>query len=217
MAIQKTLKLVKDTNGDVILYTTADQFIASFNAAQTIVKEAGDLNRFKIVSDPNDAGFVLDYRTIDSALCIPVIIENGINDFLIELSKKFFFLTKTQLGNLNTPIAFLELRLKSKGSNLCIPNTGSGLEAGDIVEGFKDANFYWESALYKGGDILDRNNCTPISEYKMDYVCGVPVAPTIFPFKWIGSEPLCLTETIAIPPTTYAFKWIGSQPSCVTQ
>lgn len=101
MAIQKTLKLVKDANGDVFLYTTADQFIASFNPSQTIVKEAGDLNRFKIVINPNEAGFPLDYRTIDPALCIPVIIENGINDFLIELSKKFFFLTKTQLGDNN--------------------------------------------------------------------------------------------------------------------
>ena len=182
MAIQKQLKFVKETNGDVILYTLTGQLIASFNEAQTILREAGDLNRFRIVTEINDPGFLFDYRFIDSLSCFPMIIENGINEFLIELSKKFFSGAKAQSGNLNLPIAFLELRLKSKGSNLCIPNKGSGIEIGDLVEGFKDANIYWESAMYKGGYKEDRNNYTPILEHKMDYYCGTaPVVPPVVP------------------------------------
>ena len=180
MAIQKQLKFVKETNGDVILYTLSGQLIASFNEAQTILREAGDLNRFRIVTEINDPGFLFDYRFIDSLSCFPMIIENGINEFLIELSKKFFSGAKAQSGNLNLPIAFLELRLKSKGSNLCIPNKGSGIEIGDLVEGFKDANIYWESAMYKGGYKEDRNNYTPVLEHKMDYYCGTaPVVPPV--------------------------------------
>lgn len=93
MAIQKVLKFVKEANGNVMLYNKLNNLlIASFNSAENIVRQTGDPYRFKIAANVNDIGFVLDYRSIDSLLCSPVIIEANINDFLIELSKKFFFL-----------------------------------------------------------------------------------------------------------------------------
>lgn len=95
MAIQKTLKFVKDANGDVFLYKMqSNTLLASFNPAQNVIRESGDDHRFKIAENVNDLGFVLDYRSIDSLSCSPIIVEANINDFLIELSKKFFFLDK---------------------------------------------------------------------------------------------------------------------------
>ena len=95
MAIQKALKFVKDINGDVLLYNTqSNLLIASFNPSQNIIRESSDNHRFKIAENVNDLGFVLDYRSIDSLSCSPVIVEANVNDFLIELSKKFFFLDK---------------------------------------------------------------------------------------------------------------------------
>jgi hypothetical protein len=55
-------------------------------------------------------------------------------------------------------IPFLDLRIIAEGSQDGIPNVDKALEYGDTVEGFKDANTYWKSAMYNGGDLEDREN-----------------------------------------------------------
>jgi hypothetical protein len=62
------------------------------------------------------------------------------------------------------PIAFMELRLKFKGEG----NTLTTLQAGDVVHGFKESGFLWGNAYYNGGDILDRNNYTPIEPTRLE-------------------------------------------------
>lgn len=97
MAIVKTLKLIKDEKGVVLLYSIQNNIlIASFEPSLNIVRERGNPNRFKISSSitADGEGFVLDYRSIDAALCFPIIVEANSNEFLIELSRKFFFLNK---------------------------------------------------------------------------------------------------------------------------
>lgn len=61
-----------------------------------------------------------------------------------------------------SPIQYLELRLKFKGSG----NTANTLQVGDIVHGFADANTIWTNAIYNGGDPNDRANYTPLYEPK---------------------------------------------------
>jgi hypothetical protein len=65
-----------------------------------------------------------------------------------------------------SPIQYLELRLKFKGVVGGTPNTGPGLQVGDIVHGFADANTIWTNARYEWGDINNRANYTPLYEPK---------------------------------------------------
>lgn len=159
MAIAKTLKFVKDATGIVLLYKIQDNaLVASFEPSLNIVKEVGEPNRFKISSSitADGDGFVLDYRTIDSAVCSPLIVEDGINDFLIELSKKFFFLNKKILAEnvegLSTLLAqtkiypYGELQVFKIAANL--DNTTQ--ESGDLCIGFVENQFI--NAPYLGGD-----------------------------------------------------------------
>jgi hypothetical protein len=69
-------------------------------------------------------------------------------------------------------ILFSNLAVVNKGVNNCIPNTGTGLEPGDIVSGWKDSNTYWIAAQYKGGDPEDRTNSyIPLQEVDMETYC----------------------------------------------
>ena len=54
--------------------------------------------------------------------------------------------------------------LMEKGSQDGVANTSANLEIGDLVQGFKDANTVWKSAIYNGGDPTDRENYTPLIE-----------------------------------------------------
>jgi hypothetical protein len=107
MAVAKTLKFSKKDNGIVLLQNTQDNsVVASFEPAMSLQRENGDNNRFRITSSTDDNGFLIDYRTIDCDLCVPVIVKADINEFLIALSRDFFFLDKkagstiTKAGNL---------------------------------------------------------------------------------------------------------------------
>ena len=81
------------------------------------------------------------------------------------------------IRNTNGGNSYLSLGLSDKGTNNCVPNVGPGLETGDIVRGWKDANTYWLAAIYDGGDPAERANYTPLQEIAMDYVCPVPSTP----------------------------------------
>jgi hypothetical protein len=83
-----------------------------------------------------------------------------------------------------TNFAFGELVLKAKGINNCVPNTGTllnigaivengKLETGDVVMGWKDLNVFWEAAQYNGGDVLDKANYTPMASVDMDTNCVI--------------------------------------------
>lgn len=92
---------------------------------------------------------------------------NGIKDKINEI-----------IGVVNptlSPITFLELRLKFKGDGNTLPT----LQAGDIVHGFADENTIWDSAVYEGGDVNDRNNYTVVSGAKPDPILFVAVATGI--------------------------------------
>jgi hypothetical protein len=72
------------------------------------------------------------------------------------------------------PIPFLKLELKAKGES----NELETLQIGDAVEGFKDANVYWDTAVYLGGNINDRDNYLPLVETLLGGIAGeFPDAP----------------------------------------
>lgn len=62
---------------------------------------------------------------------------------------------KNAVANAST-IPFLELRIIAEGSQGGVPNVAKALEISDTVEGFKNANTYWKSAIYNGGNPEDR-------------------------------------------------------------
>ncbi len=146
MAIEKILKFVKQDSGSVILQNVqTNAVIASFNPAQSVVRENEDPYRFKIVSgsSSDEEGFLLDYRTINVGLCTPAIVEANINDFLIELSKKFFFLAR---GG-HTPYVEGELLIFKRNGNQKLLE----LETNDLVYGVVEGIFI--KGIYLGGNI----------------------------------------------------------------
>ncbi len=83
-------------------------------------------------------------------------------------------------GRGNSPISFLELRLIAKGSHGGVPNIDlTTLEIGDFVEGMKDENTKWKSAMYNGGDPVNRANYTPIVEISLN--ASIPSVDTTTP------------------------------------
>ncbi|MFE3847139.1 hypothetical protein ACFX5D_04050 [Flavobacterium sp. LB3P45] len=158
MAIQKTLKFIKDSTGIVLLYNTQNNsLVASFNPAQSMVRENEDPYRFRIVSSLalDREGFLLDYRTINTVLCVPLIVEANINDFLAELSRKFFFLENKEK---HRPYAEGELCIFKRNGN---PNKLI-LEVNDFVMGMVEGIFIegtylgGNSALLVSFDIVER-------------------------------------------------------------
>lgn len=79
-------------------------------------------------------------------------------------------------GQNGFPIPFLDLKLVEKGSQNDIPNTNLNvLQIGDFVQGMKNSKTVWKSAMYNGGDPIDRNNYTPIVEIDLeDYLQPLP-------------------------------------------
>jgi hypothetical protein len=137
------VKFVKDGNGNVMLYKTQDNsLIASFSPDQNIVRDSSDANKFRIQSVASFGvnSFVLDYREVDCNLCEPIIVAENFNDFLIELSKKFFFLETTRIVPFGKRIVFK-----------IAPNTNnSRQESGDLVIGIVENEFI--NANYIGGN-----------------------------------------------------------------
>lgn len=165
MVQNESLKFVKKQNGNVLLLKIEDNsFIASFIPSLTIERDKDNANRFEVMSQ------YIDYRSIDFDACEPVIIAANFDEFLMELSEKFFFLNKKNCCN-----KFGRVTLKDKGVYNCVLNTGEGLEAGDIVSLWKDLDTYWEAAIYLGGDLLDNNNFEPLTTHNMGTTCSLPV------------------------------------------
>lgn len=61
---------------------------------------------------------------------------------------------------------YLQLKIISKGNPGGIPNVLHTLEVEDIVQGMKENGYFWNSAVYNGGDINDRNNFTELSGFQ---------------------------------------------------
>lgn len=158
-----SLKFIKQSNGNVLLLKKeTNHFIASFIPSLTIERDKDNLNRFEVMSQ------FIDYRSVDCDSCTPVIVADNFDEFLIELSEKFFFLNKKGCCN-----KFGRVTRKDKGINNCVLNTGDGLEAGDIVSLWPDLNTYWETAIYHGGDLNDNNNFEPLTIHNMGTNCPV--------------------------------------------
>lgn len=86
MAAENSLKFIKQSNGNVLLLKTDNnEFIASFIPSLTIERDKDNANRFEVMSQ------YIDYRSIDCDACSPVIVAANFDEFLIELSEKFFF------------------------------------------------------------------------------------------------------------------------------
>jgi hypothetical protein len=88
------VKFIKEASGNVSLRKIADNtIITSFNPAQNVVKDLSNINKFKIQNETSfkKSPFVLDYREIDGSVCEPIIYSSSVDDFLKELSEKFFF------------------------------------------------------------------------------------------------------------------------------
>jgi hypothetical protein len=99
---QRIIKLIKDTNGNVLLQKLDNTLIASLSPSQNVLRIPEAPNQFKIQSNASfgENPMILDYNQIDNKACVPVIEADNFNDFLIELSKKFFFTNnKTQSGS----------------------------------------------------------------------------------------------------------------------
>jgi len=111
------------------------------------------------------------------------IVVGGIN-----YSNKSYNFFEIKFGQ--NPIPYLTLELKAKGEG----NTLKTLQAGDIVEGFKDATTYWDAAIYMGGGISNRANYVPLVETLLGnnqgtFVdeTGAPInGTTVYPFDFKG-------------------------------
>ncbi|RKR11128.1 hypothetical protein C8C83_2825 [Flavobacterium sp. 90] len=89
----RIVKFVKDENGNVLLKKLDNTLISSFNPAQNLLRIPEAKNKFKVQSISSFANnnFILDYTEVNCDLCEPIIQAQNFNDFLIELSYKFFF------------------------------------------------------------------------------------------------------------------------------
>lgn len=89
MAAENSLKFIKQSNGNVLLLKKDNnEFIASFIPSSTIKRSKDNSNFFEVMTTS------LDYRSIDINECTPVMTASNCDEFLIELSEKFFFLNK---------------------------------------------------------------------------------------------------------------------------
>lgn len=88
------VKFVKDNKGNVLVYKLQDNSLLwSLNPSQNVVKDQSNKEMFRIQSDASFGRnpFVLKYKEVDCSLCEPPIVATNFNDFLVELSEKFFF------------------------------------------------------------------------------------------------------------------------------
>lgn len=88
------VKFIKDEKGNVLVYKTQDNSLLwSINPSQNVIKDPSNKETFKIQSDASFGRnpFVLKYKEVDCLLCEPPIVATNFNDFLIELSRNFFF------------------------------------------------------------------------------------------------------------------------------
>jgi hypothetical protein len=145
MAVAKTLKFTKKDNGTVLLQNTLDNsVVTSFEPSMSLHRENGDDNRFRIASSTDEDGFLIDYRSIDCALCFPVIVQANVNEFLIALSRDFFFLAKKG-GSTITKAG--DLMIFKRAGNIDITK----LETNDFAVGIVEDQFI--RGVYLGGAI----------------------------------------------------------------
>jgi hypothetical protein len=145
MAVAKTLKFTKKDNGTVLLQNTLDNsVVTSFEPSMSLHRENGDDNRFRIASSTDEDGFLIDYRSIDCALCFPVIVQSNVNEFLIALSRDFFFLAKKG-GSTITKAG--DLMIFKRAGNIDITK----LETNDFAVGIVEDQFI--RGVYLGGAI----------------------------------------------------------------
>jgi hypothetical protein len=158
MAVAKTLQFTKIANGTVLLQNTQDNsVVASFEPSMSLYREQRDDNRFRIASS-DEGGFLIDYRSVDYALCSPVIVQANFNEFLIALSRDFFFLGNKKKGVQSTNIvipdgSFLVFKVKPIASDV--------LEIGDTVIGYCEGNFL-NAVTYYGGVTSLMSSFTPL-------------------------------------------------------
>ena len=94
------VKFIKDDNGNVLLKKLDNTLITSFNPAQNLLRMP-EQTKFKIQSVSSFATdpLILDYLQVDLANSVPAIVAVNFNEFLLELSKKFFFLDDDGAGS----------------------------------------------------------------------------------------------------------------------
>lgn len=144
MAIERILKFIKDPTGVVLLYNTqSGALVASFSADQSVIKEQGDLYRFRIVSNltSNEQGFLLDFRTISPEFCYPILSTENYDQFLMELGRKFF--SMQQFSSKHTPYIEGELLIFKRAGNL----NPLELEVNDFVMGMIEEQFIQGTCL----------------------------------------------------------------------
>jgi hypothetical protein len=149
MAVKKTLKFTKKDNGTVLLQNTQDNSVlASFEPSMSLQREIGDDNRFRITSLTNDDGFLIDYRSIDCDLCVPIIVQANVNDFLIAMSRDFFFLTKKGVSTSTTKSG--DFLIFKRAGNVDLTK----LEINDFVMGIVQEKFI--RGVYLGGSLSEQ-------------------------------------------------------------
>jgi hypothetical protein len=157
MAIAKTLKFLKEDNGNVLLVNTQDNsVVASFNPSMSLEREKGNDNRFRIVSTTNEEGFLIDYRSVDCNFCFPIINPGTITEFLTELSSKFFFSGSNLMSEQvqSAPPPFGNFVWIARGTNHAFDHP----IAGDVFQGFVSANEFSWSLIWNGIGAKDNTN-----------------------------------------------------------
>ncbi len=115
------VKFIKDDNGNVLLKKLDNTLITSFNPAQNLLRMP-EQTKFKIQSVSSFATdpLILDYLQVDCANSVPAIVAVNFNEFLLELSKKFFFLDDDGSGgsiNQNNYVRQLVIRATDLPNN----------------------------------------------------------------------------------------------------
>lgn len=110
--------------------------------------------------------------------------------------------------NANMAVPYLDLRLKAKGEG----NSMDTLQIGDVVTGWADAETFWNSAIYEGGDVNDRENYTPINEGVSPEVIAL-INNKIDKPSWAGYEQQYMVisseSNINLRPITITPNYIG--------
>jgi hypothetical protein len=150
LVLVKKLKFTKKDNGTVLLQNVQDNsVVASFEPSMSLHRERGDDNRFRIASSTDDDGFLIDYRYIDCDLCFPVIVKADINEFLVALSRDFFFLAKKG-GSAITKSG--DLLIFKRAGNIDLTK----LEINDFAMGIVEDQFI--RGIYLGGSLLEQGS-----------------------------------------------------------
>lgn len=137
--------------------------LLSLSPSQMIIADVNNDRNIiiKNSSDPNEKGFVFNYKDIDLNNCIPVIVSKERSEIIRELSENFFF----ELNDKGSKILYFE-------NNALFPNPGEPETI--YIDTINKTQYIWESTegYRELKQNLDLDNCilSPTKFIKTFYV-----------------------------------------------